>query len=291
MLFNLVADMLAVLISRAKNEGLITGLIPHLVEGGISIMQYADDTILFMDHNMEQAKNMKMLLCAFEKLSGLKINFHKSELFCYGEAKEMEHEYTELFGCDLGKFPFRYQGIPIHHKRISNADWKLIEEKFEKRLSCWKGKLLSYGGRLVLINSVLSSLAMFMLSFYEIPKTVLHKLDSFRSRFFWQGDNQKKKYRLAKWSIICRPKDQGGLGILDLETQNKCLLSKWLFNLFNGDGHWQQLIKNKYLGNKTLTQVRKKPGDSQFWSGLMEIKEQFISMGNFKVQDDRQIRF
>jgi hypothetical protein len=109
--------------------------------------------------------------------------------------------------------------------------------------------------------------------------------------FFWQGDNHKKKYRLAKWSIICRPKDQGGLGILDLEIQNKCLLSKWLFNLINGDGDWQQLIKNKYLGNKSLTQVRKKPGDSQFWSGLMEIKDQFISMGNFKVQDGSQIRF
>jgi hypothetical protein len=51
---------------------------------------------------------------------------------------------------------------------------------------------------LVLINSVLSSLAMFMLSFFEVPKEVLHKLDFNRSRFFWQGDNHKKKYRLAK---------------------------------------------------------------------------------------------
>jgi hypothetical protein len=70
---------------------------------------------------------------------------------------------------------------------------------------------------LVLINSMLSSLAMSMLSFYEIPKTTRHKLDYYRSRFFWQGDNHKKKYRLAKWSIICRPKDQGELRILDLE--------------------------------------------------------------------------
>jgi hypothetical protein len=70
--------------------------------------------------------------------------------------------------------------------------------KFEKRLSCWKGKLLSYGGHLVLINSVLSSLAMFMMSFYDVPKGVLQKLDFYRSRFFWQGDDHKKKYRLAK---------------------------------------------------------------------------------------------
>jgi hypothetical protein len=74
---------------------------------------------------------------------------------------------------------------------------------------------------------------------------------------------------LARWSIIYRPKDQGGLGILDHEIQNKCLLSKWLFSLLNTDGAWQQLIKNKYLRNKTLTQVNKRPRDSQFWSGLM----------------------
>jgi hypothetical protein len=46
---------------------------------------------------------MNLLLCAFEKLSGVKINFHKSELFCYGEAKQMEDQYMELFGCDLGQ--------------------------------------------------------------------------------------------------------------------------------------------------------------------------------------------
>jgi hypothetical protein len=43
------------------------------------------------------------------------------------------------------------------------------------------------GGRLVLINSVLSSLPMFMLSFFEVPKGMLEKIDYFRSRFFWQS--------------------------------------------------------------------------------------------------------
>jgi hypothetical protein len=56
---------------------------------------------------------------------------------------------------------------------------------------------------------------MFMMSFFEIPKGVLKKLDQFRSRFFWQGSNKKYKYRLARWGILCRPKDQGGLEILD----------------------------------------------------------------------------
>ena len=96
--------------------------------------------------------------------------------------------------------------------------------------------MLSVGGRLVLINSVLSSLPMFMLSFFEIPRRVLKKLDYFRSWFFWQSDEHKKKYTLTKWEVVCVSKDQGGLGVLNLDVHNKCLLSKWLFKLMNEDG-------------------------------------------------------
>jgi hypothetical protein len=83
-----------------------------------------------------------MLESSFEKLTGIKINFHKSELFYYGDAREMEQQYTELFGCDIGQYPFRYVGIPMHHKRISNADWKIIEEKFEKKIELLERKII-----------------------------------------------------------------------------------------------------------------------------------------------------
>ena len=88
LLFNIVADMLAVIIGRAKQHGHVEGLVPHLVDGGVSILQYADDTILFMEHDMANTRNVKLILCLFEQLSGLKINFHKSELFCFVEAAD-----------------------------------------------------------------------------------------------------------------------------------------------------------------------------------------------------------
>ena len=69
---------------------------------------------------------------------------------------------------------------------------------------------MSVAGRLVLINSVLTSLAMFMLSFFEVPKQVFERLDYYRSRFFWQPKEHKKKYRLAKWNILCQSKEVGG---------------------------------------------------------------------------------
>jgi hypothetical protein len=69
-LFNIVADMLAILIAREKEDGQIGGLVPHLVDGGISILQYADETILFMEHDLAKATNMKLIFCFFEQLPG-----------------------------------------------------------------------------------------------------------------------------------------------------------------------------------------------------------------------------
>jgi hypothetical protein len=94
-----------------------------------------------------------------------------------------------------------------------------------------------------------------MLSFFLLPKGVLNTLDFFRSRFFWQGDSEKKRYRLAKWSIVCSPKDQGGLGIHDLEVKNTALLGKWLFRLLTEDGIWQTILYQKYAGSKALSRV------------------------------------
>jgi hypothetical protein len=105
----------------------------------------------------------------------------------------------------------------MNTRKLNNKDWETIEDRIEKRLSGWKGKMLLVGGRLVLINSMLSSLPMFMMSFFELPREVLEKIDCFRSRFYWQNDQHKRKYRLAKWEVMCQPKDQGGLGIQNLD--------------------------------------------------------------------------
>jgi hypothetical protein len=162
--------MLAILIKRAKRDGQIDGVVPHLVDDGLSMHQYVDDTIIFLDHDLEKANNLKVLFCAFEKLSGLKINFHKSETYCFGEAKGVQDQYSAIFGCQSGSVPFKYLGILMHYRKLSNKDWKMIEERIEKRPSSWKGKYLLVGGLLILINSVLTCLVMFMMSFFEVPR-------------------------------------------------------------------------------------------------------------------------
>jgi hypothetical protein len=92
----------------------------------------------------------------------------------------------------------------------------------EKKLSSWKGKVLSVGGRLVLINPILTSMVLFMLSFFQVPSGVIGKIEYFRSRFFCQNDEHKKKYiSQMRHTINQRIK---GMGIMNIDIQNQSFL-------------------------------------------------------------------
>jgi hypothetical protein len=84
LLFNLVSDALATMLEKAKETNQIRGVIPHLVEGGLTHLQYADDTIIFLSLEEQTILNTKFLLYCFEDMSGLKINYQKSEVFVVG---------------------------------------------------------------------------------------------------------------------------------------------------------------------------------------------------------------
>jgi hypothetical protein len=70
-----------------------------------------------MDNDLEGAKNMKLVLCVFEHFSDIKINSHKTELFCHGATKDFEEEHSQIFGCSTGNFPSIYLVILMHHKK------------------------------------------------------------------------------------------------------------------------------------------------------------------------------
>jgi len=102
--------MLTLFINRSKSEGSVEWCGASSNRWwALFILQYADDTILFLECNLEQAHNMKIIFCAFEQLLGPKINFYKSEIFCFGEAKNFESQYMKLIGCNLDTFPILFR--------------------------------------------------------------------------------------------------------------------------------------------------------------------------------------
>jgi hypothetical protein len=83
-LFNLIGEALSGILSAAMLAGHIHGLVLDLIPGGISHLQYADDTLILIQNSDEDIANLKFLLMCFEDMSGLQINYHKSEVIFMG---------------------------------------------------------------------------------------------------------------------------------------------------------------------------------------------------------------
>ena len=83
-LFNIAAECLCKMVLQAQKNNLFVGLAADLVENGVAILQYADDTVLCIEHDPDKAVNLKLLLYMFELMSSLKINYQKSEILCVG---------------------------------------------------------------------------------------------------------------------------------------------------------------------------------------------------------------
>lgn len=90
---------------------MISGLCSDLIPGGVICLQYADDTILFLENNEQKAVNMKMILTCFENVSGMKINYTKSELIPIEVPPDNTGKITDILGCTVGVFPIKYLGI------------------------------------------------------------------------------------------------------------------------------------------------------------------------------------
>jgi hypothetical protein len=102
LLFNIAADVLTRMVIEAQHRDVNTWLISNLILKGVAILQYADDIIMCLQHSMENAVNVKLLLYIYEQMTGLKINFEKSEIILIGGDNELAVRYAELFHCQIG---------------------------------------------------------------------------------------------------------------------------------------------------------------------------------------------
>ncbi|GKV44022.1 hypothetical protein SLEP1_g51253 [Rubroshorea leprosula] len=246
-LFLLVAEGLNGIISSAINHGLFEGI--NIGNRGmiISHLQFADDSILFGKATEGNIWAAKSIMRIFKLASGLKINIQKSQLLGMNVSKEWMSKMSYILSCKEGVFPCKYLGVPIGGNVKSTSMWKPLIENFEKKLSSWKGRLLSFGGRITLLNAVLSSLPVFTMSVHLLPKGLILSLDKIRRNFLWGGREGKRKINWVSWDKVCKNKLMGGLGVKDLRKFNLALLGKWWSRLARGEeGLLYKTINHKY---------------------------------------------
>ena len=110
------------MLSKAADHSLIAGLCPEVCPGGIICLQYADDTILFLDNDSTYASNLKTVLTCFEQVSGMRINYTKSELIPINMDDQELADFLSILVCNKGNFPIKYLGIPLHYDKLRRED-------------------------------------------------------------------------------------------------------------------------------------------------------------------------
>nr|GFD29644.1 RNA-directed DNA polymerase, eukaryota, reverse transcriptase zinc-binding domain protein [Tanacetum cinerariifolium] len=122
-------------------------------------------------------------------------------------------------GCLTFKTPFMYLGSIVGGSMsriqawadVVDRAWADVVDRVSSWLSKWKMNMLSIGGRLTLLKSVLGSMPIFHMSIFKAPLGVLRKLESIRSHFFNGFAPNCNKASWVNWKIALASKEKSGL--------------------------------------------------------------------------------
>nr|GEU77626.1 RNA-directed DNA polymerase, eukaryota, reverse transcriptase zinc-binding domain protein [Tanacetum cinerariifolium] len=179
----------------------------------------------------------------FFRASGLCINLHKSKLIGIAVDQSMVEAATSNIGCMALNLPFSYLRIIIGGNMSRIKVWDDVINKFLCRLSKWKMKILSIGGRFTLLKSVLGASPIYFMTMFNAPIQVLKKLEYIRNHFFIGVDSNVRKMMLIKWDNVLASKEKGGLGVLSFYALNRALTFKWIWRFCTqGSSLWSRVI-------------------------------------------------
>ncbi|KAG5602413.1 hypothetical protein H5410_033783 [Solanum commersonii] len=120
----------------------------------------------------------------YEQQSGQLINKEKSLFYLFNKAALSSVQMVEeITGFCKGSYPLTYLGCPIGHAKKKKIHFKELIKKIQNKLKMWKGKLISYGGKAVLINHVLQSILVYLLLAITPPKCVIDDIHKIFAKF------------------------------------------------------------------------------------------------------------
>jgi len=187
-LFLIVVEGLAGLVRVAAKKKLLEGIKVGEKNIEVNMLQFTNDTLFLSEAKTQNIMVIKSILRCFELAAGLKVNFIKSKIGGVGVTKNYLQRFSKMLNCDTMQLPFSYLGMPIGDNPKKHYMWKDVVEKIRKKLAKWKGKHLSFAGKTCLLKSVITSLPLFFLSFFKMPKSVEKEIKRIQREFLWGWD-------------------------------------------------------------------------------------------------------
>ncbi|KAG7559686.1 Reverse transcriptase domain [Arabidopsis thaliana x Arabidopsis arenosa] len=270
-----------------------------LSQGGgarLSHICFADDLILFAEASVAQIRVIRRVLEKFCVASGQKVSLEKSKkFFSENVSRELGEMISNESGIKATKELGKYLGMPILQKRINKDTFGEVLERVTSKLAGWKGRSLSFAGRLTLTKSVLSSIPVHVMSTILLPKSITEGLDKVSRAFLWGSTTEKKKQHLIAWNRVCQPRGEGGLGLRKAKDMNKALVSKVGWRLMNETKSlWANVLRKKYKVGSVQDQgwlAARRPGSSTWRSIVTGLREVGLQGSRWVLGNGRDIRF
>ncbi|KAG9446646.1 hypothetical protein H6P81_012774 [Aristolochia fimbriata] len=291
LLFNIAAEGIIAFFEQLIRIGWLCSPLPN---EELPIVLFADDTVIFCEGDLEQVANLKAALRLLQITSRQKINWSKTKVIGVNASPELLQAATTKLECEVGDFLTVHLGLPLFNGRINQRLWDPVIERLRGRLSAWKGRHLSEAGRLVLLKPCLFGIPTFLLSFLHCPASAALEMEAIVRRFLWRGACEDFKFHLIRWTEVCKPVTEGGLGVWNIRDFNRALFLKWCWRLNEGDrSPWTQLVRLKLqaaeedwiLGHHQPRRL------SPIWRRLCKLMLHFVQNTKFIAGNGSRINF
>ncbi|PNY14872.1 ribonuclease H, partial [Trifolium pratense] len=284
-LFVLCMERLGMMVSNRVSTGDWKPM--QLVKNGtkISHLFFADDVLLFAKASPSQASIVKEVLDLFCSMSGLKISLGKSKFCTSGGVcrRVRDNIFTTTQIHATSRFE-KYLGFKMLHGRIRKLDFVDVYDRVSTKLASWKSRLLNKPGRVVLANSVISSLPAYHMQINWLPQGMCDDLDRTVRRFIWKGTGDVGMH-LVSWNKITQPRRLGGLGVRVSRLQNISLLGKLIWEILNSpDKLWVKLFEEKYLKGRLIFKASVS-GGSVIWNSVAKSIQRLRDGFTIKIGD------
>ena len=285
-IFLLCSEVLAHMIRQDEE---IKGF--KMLNNEIKISQYADDTSLFLDGSQEGFEKCVNILLEYAKYSGLAMNFDKTKVIWFGCQDENKPVFMPELNFDWNPEKFTLLGVEFTQKLDNISDYN-IENKLgeiQRIINSWSKRDITPYGRVTVIKSLLVSKIVHILISLPSPSSkMIKKLDIMFYDFLWDGKPDKIKRKNVKLKV-----EQGGLGMIDLETFDKALKLTWIRRMLNGNSKWKNIILNIYPDINKIThygdnfvKTLSYDIDNPFWKNIMSYFVEFQSKNYISTLQD-----
>ena len=181
----------------------------------------------------------------------------------------------------------KYLGLPAFVGRSKHQVFNFVQDQVWKKLKGWKGNIMSFAAREVLIKAVVQAIPTYVMSCFKLPDGLCEHIESMISRFWWGSKHGERKIHWIRWDDLCKNKKVRGMGFKTFKEFNLVMLSKqgWRI-LHNEELLLSQCLKGRYFPRGDFLRASVGYNPNYTWRSIMHAKVD----GVWRVGDGRSIR-